>query len=142
MTDYQTFLLKLNNNLNILQEREAKHGAGNAPLELINQIDDHQEAIELTEQAIEWKQTGGLYNSLRGPYSSIRGQNAVGTGGVVSEGTGGQDTGPERGVLPSRLLNLILGSDKIEGQHKDEEIKVVSVEEIYFKDKKEVDAHQ
>ncbi len=51
MTDYNSFLLKLNKNLNILKEREAKHG-GDAPLELLNQIEDHQEAIDLTEQAI------------------------------------------------------------------------------------------
>lgn len=55
-------LLKLNKNLNILREREAKY-AGNASLELLNQIDDHQAAIVLTEQALageiseeEWRE--------------------------------------------------------------------------------------
>ncbi len=51
MSDPKEFLLKLNKNLNILQEREAKH-AGNAPLELLNQIDDHKNAIALTEQVL------------------------------------------------------------------------------------------
>ncbi|MFC1976128.1 hypothetical protein ACFLXQ_07000, partial [Chloroflexota bacterium] len=51
MPDYKTFLLKLNENLLILQEREAKYG-GNAPLDLLNQIDDHKQAIVLTERAI------------------------------------------------------------------------------------------
>lgn len=51
MTDKKTTLLKLNKNLNILQEREAKYG-GNAPLDLLNQIDDHKQAIDLTRQVI------------------------------------------------------------------------------------------
>ncbi|MCL4301326.1 MAG: hypothetical protein KJ077_36830 [Anaerolineae bacterium] len=51
MNNLQTALLKLNKNLNILQERQAKFG-GNAPLELINQIEDHCQAISLTRQAI------------------------------------------------------------------------------------------
>ena len=55
MADFQAFLLKLTDNLNTLREREAKYG-GNAPLELVNQITDHQEAITLTEQVI----TGGI----------------------------------------------------------------------------------
>lgn len=62
MANPKNTLLKLNKNLNLLQEREAKYG-GNAPLELLNQIDDHRQAIELTEQAItgelseaEWRE--------------------------------------------------------------------------------------
>ena len=62
MADFKAYLIRLNNNLNILREREAKHGS-NAPLELLNQIKDHQEAIVLTEQAIrselteaEWRE--------------------------------------------------------------------------------------
>ncbi len=63
MADFKAFLIKLNKNLNILKERKAKR-AGNAPLELLNQIDDHQTAIDLTEQAItgelsqtEWQES-------------------------------------------------------------------------------------
>jgi hypothetical protein len=62
MSDYKTFLTKLHQNLNTLREREAKYG-GNAPLELLNQIEDHQIAISWTEQAIssdlgeaEWRE--------------------------------------------------------------------------------------
>jgi MFS family permease/DNA polymerase III delta prime subunit len=44
-------LLKLNKNYNILKEREAKY-AGSTPLDLLNQIDDHERAIDLTRQAI------------------------------------------------------------------------------------------
>lgn len=62
MTDPKTTLWKLNKNVNILQERKAKFGI-NAPLELLNQIDDHKKAIDLTRQAItgelsevEWRE--------------------------------------------------------------------------------------
>ena len=51
MSDYQTYLDKLNQNLNVLREREAKY-AGQAPLALLNQIEDHRTAIELTRQAL------------------------------------------------------------------------------------------
>jgi DNA polymerase III delta prime subunit len=49
LIDLKNFHKRLNENLNILQQREAKYG-GNAPLELLNQIDDYKEAIILTEQ--------------------------------------------------------------------------------------------
>lgn len=51
MATLKTLLLRTHANLLILQEREAKHG-GNAPLELLNQISDHQAAIALIEQAL------------------------------------------------------------------------------------------
>ncbi|MCK6625683.1 MAG: hypothetical protein L6R45_10975 [Anaerolineae bacterium] len=61
MTNLRAFLQRTHQNLATLREREAKHG-GNAPVELLNQIEDHQQAIALTEQAIqgelsqaEWK---------------------------------------------------------------------------------------
>ena len=44
-------LRKLNKNYNILKEREAKF-AGSAPLDLLNQIEDHKLAIGLTEQVL------------------------------------------------------------------------------------------
>lgn len=52
MEDLKAQLLKLNKNLNTLREPEAKY-AGNAPLELLNQIDDHEQAVELVKQAID-----------------------------------------------------------------------------------------
>ncbi len=36
MTNYKDTLLKLHTNLQILQQREAKYGANNAPLDLLN----------------------------------------------------------------------------------------------------------
>ena len=63
MTDYKAVLIRLNQNLHILQEREAKYG-GNTPIELINQINDYKEAIDLTQQTIneelseaDWQQS-------------------------------------------------------------------------------------
>ncbi len=51
-TDLRDFLLKLNKNYQILREREAKYATA-APLDLLNQIDDYEQALELTEQALE-----------------------------------------------------------------------------------------
>ena len=51
LTDYKSHLKKLNENFNILKEREAKY-AGNAPLDLLNQMKDHEQAIDLTRQVI------------------------------------------------------------------------------------------
>jgi tetratricopeptide (TPR) repeat protein len=56
MADYRTTLQNLHTNLNTLREREAKY-AGNAPLELLNQITGHQKAITLTEQALRGELT-------------------------------------------------------------------------------------
>ncbi|HEX9923635.1 MAG TPA: hypothetical protein VGD99_13335, partial [Anaerolineae bacterium] len=53
MTTPKEFLSKLHKNLQILQEREAGYGSLTAPLWLINQIEHYQQAIDLTEQAIE-----------------------------------------------------------------------------------------
>lgn len=52
MTNYQQTLIQLNKNLAILRQQEAAHGGElNAPVNLLNQIDHHQQAIRLTEQA-------------------------------------------------------------------------------------------
>jgi hypothetical protein len=48
VADFKAVLIKLQQNLNILREREAKYG-GNTPLELLNQIEDHQKAITLLD---------------------------------------------------------------------------------------------
>ena len=51
MTDPKATLNTLHKNLNILKLRQAKH-AGNVPLDLLNQIEDHETAITLTRQVI------------------------------------------------------------------------------------------
>lgn len=66
MADNKTFLLKLTQNLTLLREREAKYG-GSAPLELINQIADHQEAIALTNQAISGTLTESAWREALEP---------------------------------------------------------------------------
>ena len=48
MADFKAVLIKFHQNLNTPREREAKYG-GNAPLELLNQIGGHQEAIAPTD---------------------------------------------------------------------------------------------
>ena len=62
MSDYKDGLNELYRDLNILKEREAKY-AGDAPIELLHQIEDHEQAISLTQQAItgelseaEWRE--------------------------------------------------------------------------------------
>jgi hypothetical protein len=51
MTKLEAFLYKLHKNLNILREREAKYATA-APLDLLNQIEDYEQAIVLIEQVI------------------------------------------------------------------------------------------
>ncbi len=62
MATLRQVLKRTHQNLQILREREAKYG-GNTPLELLNQIRDHVQAIALTKQAIagalsevEWRE--------------------------------------------------------------------------------------
>ncbi len=49
--ELKQFLATLYDQLNILKEREAR-AAGNAPVELLNQIDDHERAISLTQATL------------------------------------------------------------------------------------------
>lgn len=51
MTDLKATLRRLKKNLRILREREAKYGR-DKPIELVNQIDDHEKAITLIEQCL------------------------------------------------------------------------------------------
>lgn len=59
MTTLKQLLLRTHENLLILQEREAKYG-GNAPVDLLNEINDHRQAIELIESVLskELTETG------------------------------------------------------------------------------------
>ncbi len=57
-------LRKTHENLLILQEREAKYG-GNTPLELVNEINDHRQAIELIQQALSTEMTERGLKDLR-----------------------------------------------------------------------------
>lgn len=75
--DYKAFLRKLHRNLNTLKEREAKY-LDNPPLELLNQIADHQQAITLTEQALrgdlsetEWREALAPLNVSLGQTTNV-----------------------------------------------------------------------
>jgi hypothetical protein len=86
MTNFKQTLLKLTENLNILREREARYG-GNPPLELLNQIADHEQAIALTQQVLAgqlteagWHEaTAGLLLAL--PEGQVINLHQVDTGG-------------------------------------------------------------
>lgn len=52
-TSLPDFLLQLTKNYNILKEREAKYGSTAAPLDLLNQLDDYEHAMALTQEAID-----------------------------------------------------------------------------------------
>ncbi len=52
ITDLKDILLKLYKNLNELRDREAKFG-GQAPVELLNKIDDHKKATSLVHRLID-----------------------------------------------------------------------------------------
>lgn len=56
MTTLKDILRKTRRNLRILQEREAKYGR-DVPLELVNQIGDHEQAIVLLEETLAGEQT-------------------------------------------------------------------------------------
>ncbi len=56
MITLKQLLKRTDENLRELQEREAKHG-GNAPVDLLNEIKDHVEAIELIKQAFSTELT-------------------------------------------------------------------------------------
>src|SRR5262245_39879047 len=64
MTTLKALLLKTHDNLLILQEREAKYG-GNVPVDLLNEINDHLQAIELIEQALATELTEAGLQELK-----------------------------------------------------------------------------
>ncbi len=115
MTDYQAFLTKLQQNLNTLREREAKYG-GDAPLELLNQISDHQEAIALTEQALtgdlgeaEWQERLQPLLISAAPFRAaqnivvILGQQALDKGHELS-----RQVGPKANEIAGELFTTAL----------------------------------
>ena len=90
-TELKALLKKLHSQLNILQERAAKFG-DNAPLELVNQIDDHRAAIGLVESRLAGQiddktlteQLAPLALSLdRGQAEVVIGKNIIKIGQVV-----------------------------------------------------------
>lgn len=78
-TELKQLLKTLYHQLNILQEREAKFG-GSAPLELLNQISDHQTAIALVKSRLADEISAEELEEQLAPLnlSLHRGQSAVG----------------------------------------------------------------
>lgn len=114
-TDFKAFLSKLHQNLNTLREREAKYN-GNAPLELLNQMEDHQQAITLTEQAsagnlseTEWEESLRPLLVAVAPFRAaqsivaILGQYAPDQGAKLS-----QELGPQAAATAGELLTTSL----------------------------------
>jgi tetratricopeptide (TPR) repeat protein len=90
-SELKQFLETLHHHLNILKEREAKFG-DNVPLDLINQIEDHQTAIALVESRVAGEisseeleaQLEPLVLGLdRGDTEIVSGKNIIKIGTVV-----------------------------------------------------------
>jgi tetratricopeptide (TPR) repeat protein len=64
--ELKNFLQKTQHNLNILLERKAKY-AGNAPLNLLNQIEDHHQAIALTQAAMTGEMSKAEWREAKQP---------------------------------------------------------------------------
>jgi hypothetical protein len=61
----KSVLQRLQSNLNTLQERAAKFG-NNQPVALVNQIDDHQRAISMTESVLKGEASlGEMYSEMK-----------------------------------------------------------------------------
>ncbi|MDX1522236.1 MAG: hypothetical protein R3264_11450 [Anaerolineae bacterium] len=76
-TPSKEVLRQLKKNLNTLRRRETRY-AGNAPLDLLNQIEDHVQAIDLTEQAIAGSLTEAAWREALNPLLvAIDGRTAV-----------------------------------------------------------------
>jgi hypothetical protein len=118
MTDFKAFLSKLHQNLNTLREREAKYN-NNAPLELLNQIADHEQAIALTEQAItgnlseaDWEENLRPLLVSVAPFRAaqsivvILGQYAADQGAKLSQEVGSKAAATAGELLTTTLAHL------------------------------------
>ncbi len=105
MDDLEKKLIQLNKNLNVLKLREARF-AGNSPLELLNQIDDHEQAIKLLYQARRGEiSEDELLDNLHSLTLAIdRGQVINITGDLII------NIGDTQLAIPRRLHQAVLGS--------------------------------
>ncbi|MCL4299458.1 MAG: SUMF1/EgtB/PvdO family nonheme iron enzyme [Anaerolineae bacterium] len=112
MTNFKQTLIKLHQNLNTLREREAKYG-GNTPLELVNQITDHREAIALTEQALAGELTESEWREALQPLLiAIQARTGEAASGVTLGDIGGsfQDSliaGRDVNQITVSIVNLL-----------------------------------
>jgi len=98
MADFEQILLQLTDNLHILRQREAGHGGrAHAPIELINQMADHERAIELTEQAKRFEITEAEWREKLRPLRvdvHLPGEAGPGGAGQTAIGQGIAQAGP------------------------------------------------
>jgi hypothetical protein len=136
--DLRETLLQLHENLNILQEREAKYAA-NAPLDLLNQIKDHQEAIALTEQAIageigevEWRKA---LRPLLVAIQARTGEASVSSvtfsdihGSIIATEIAGRDLSIGR-----KIVNIFTGSSEVQRDFRNRQALLKLVEDFWVK---------
>jgi WD40 repeat protein len=110
MDDLKSQLRTLNKNLNTLREREAKY-AGNAPLDLLNQIDDYEQAIELVKQAIDGQITRAELDTELAPLlistgSIMRGAVDMGKGAqvIINQAQSAVDEAREQDAYEKTML--------------------------------------
>jgi tetratricopeptide (TPR) repeat protein len=112
MVNFNEELSRLHQNLAVLQERAAKYGADNAPLELVNQLADHHEAIALTEQARQGDLTEAAWREkLRTLLVDIGRRDG---GGAAGRGDIGNVTGDIIGAIMAGG-NITAGGDIVTG---------------------------
>jgi tetratricopeptide (TPR) repeat protein len=94
-TELKQLLKTLQHNLDILREREAKFG-GNAPLDLLNQIEDHETALvlvktrlagDISDEALEKELAPLTLTIERGGTEIIAGDKVAGDKSVIKIGT-------------------------------------------------------
>lgn len=136
MADPKAVLAKLHQNLNILRERESKYG-GNAPLELLNQIEDHQKAIALTEQAlrgelsqVEWQEAmKPLLVAIDARSGEAASSVTIGDiqGGIVGSEIAGRDIS-----IGQKIVNIFTG-DTSQRDQRNRQVMLKAVKEFWVK---------
>ncbi|MBE7555759.1 MAG: NACHT domain-containing protein [Anaerolineales bacterium] len=138
MTDLKATLRKLQENLNTLREREARYG-GHAPLDLLNQIEDHQKAIALTEQAItgelteaEWRKA---LRSLLVAINTRDGEANVSSvtigdihGSIIASEIAGRDIS-----IGQKIVNIFTGSSEAQRDLRNRQIMLQRVHDFWIK---------
>ncbi len=149
MTDFKDSLLKLNQNLQILQQREAKYGS-NTPLDLLNQISDHKAAITLTEQALAGELTDDDWCEAMQPLlvdmktrtseaatinlSDIENSVLTIEGSVMANITAGGDVvGRDKVAIGQQINNFFRGTPDQQRDLKNREIMLKKVEAFWVK---------
>lgn len=138
MTNFRNTLIQLHKNLNILREREAKY-AGQVPLDLLNQIEDHQQAIALTEQATRGEISKDEWQEVLAPLLieiNIRGRKAnvsnitIGDvqGNIIATEIAGRDIS-----IGQKIVNIFTGGSNQQRDLRNREIMLQRVHDFWVK---------